>query len=67
LHGQRHPLFPGHCLLIPKTHYETLTDLPDDLTGPFSRNAKLLARAVEQAMESDERAAPAHPHRAVPQ
>jgi histidine triad (HIT) family protein len=47
------PLFPGHCLLIPKTHYETLTDLPEDLTGPLFRDAKLLARAVEQAMESE--------------
>jgi histidine triad (HIT) family protein len=22
------PLFPGHCLLIPKTHYETLPIYP---------------------------------------
>jgi histidine triad (HIT) family protein len=47
------PLFPGHCLLIPKAHYETLTDLPEDLTGPLFRNARLLAGAVEQAMESE--------------
>jgi histidine triad (HIT) family protein len=47
------PLFPGHCLLIPKAHYETLTDLPEELIGPLFRNAQLLAKAVEQAMESD--------------
>ena len=47
------PLFPGHCLLIPKTHYETLTDLPEDLIGPLFGNARLLAGAVEQAMEND--------------
>jgi len=47
------PLFPGHCLLIPKTHYETLTDLPEDLIGPLFGNARLLAGAVEQGMESD--------------
>jgi len=47
------PLFPGHCLLIPKTHYETLSDLPDALIGPFFANARLLAGAVEQAMESE--------------
>ena len=47
------PLFPGHCLLIPKTHYETLADLPESLTGPLFGNARLLAGAVEQAMQSD--------------
>jgi len=46
------PVFPGHCLLIPKVHYETLTDLPLDLIGPFFRNAQLLARAVESGMSA---------------
>ena len=47
------PVFPGHCLLLPKDHYETLADLPGDLTGPFFTNAQLLARAVESAMEAE--------------
>jgi len=47
------PLFPGHCLLIPKAHYETLTDLPDELTGPLFGNAKFLTGAVERAMAAD--------------
>ena len=47
------PLFPGHCLLIPKAHYETLTDLPESLTGPLFGNARLLAAAVEHAMQSE--------------
>src|SRR5215471_17140988 len=46
------PVFPGHTLLIPRTHFETLTDLPVDLVGPFFRNAQLLARAVELALEA---------------
>src|SRR5216684_1784000 len=46
------PVFPGHCLLLPKLHYETLADLPAELIGPFFRNAQLLARAVESAMEA---------------
>ena len=46
------PVFPGHCLLIPKLHYETLADLPAELIGPFFKNAQLLARAVEFAMEA---------------
>ena len=44
------PLFPGHCLLIPRDHYETLADLPHELLGPFFAAAQLLARAVPEAM-----------------
>jgi histidine triad (HIT) family protein len=47
------PLFIGHTLLIPKTHYETLADLPAGLVGPFFANVQLLSRAVEQAMEAE--------------
>lgn len=47
------PLFPGHCLLVPKDHYETLPDLPDSLIAPLFVNARLLARAVEVAMEAE--------------
>jgi len=46
------PVFPGHCLMIPRVHYETLTDLPEDLIGPFFKRAQLLARAIESAMEA---------------
>jgi histidine triad (HIT) family protein len=49
----RRPVFPGHSLLIPKEHYETLADLPADLIGSFFKNTQLLARAVEAAMEAD--------------
>ena len=47
------PLFPGHCLLVPKNHFETLTDLPGELVGPLFRNAQILARAVEIACEAE--------------
>lgn len=46
------PLFPGHCLLVPKTHYETLLDLPVTLFTPMMANAQLLARAVEHGLEA---------------
>ena len=49
----RRPLFPGHCLLVPKTHYETLTDLPQQLITNLFTNAQVLARAVEKAMEAE--------------
>jgi len=47
------PLFPGHCLIIPRNHFETLSDLPTELIGPFFKNVQLLARAVELALEAE--------------
>jgi histidine triad (HIT) family protein len=44
------PLFPGHCLLIPRAHRETLADLRPDEIGPFFATVQLLARAVPEAM-----------------
>lgn len=49
----RRPLFPGHVLLTPRAHIETLVDLPAELVGPFFKNAQLIARAVEQATDAD--------------
>lgn len=46
------PLFPGHCLLVPKVHHATLTDLPTELLPPVFAAARLLARAVEVALEA---------------
>ncbi len=47
------PLFPGHCLMVPRVHYETLADLPPELIGPLFAGVQRLARAVEQAMGAD--------------
>ena len=47
------PLFPGHCLLLPKQHYQTLPDLPVELIAPLFLNAQLLCRAVETAMQAE--------------
>src|SRR5258708_3019936 len=47
------PLFPGHCLLVPKDHYETLADLPASLVGPLFQNAQLLERAIEEGLGDD--------------
>src|SRR5579859_7483833 len=47
------PLFPGHCLLVPKEHYETLADLPASLVGPLFQNAQLLERAIEEGLAAD--------------
>jgi histidine triad (HIT) family protein len=47
------PLFPGHCLLITKQHYQTLLDLPQDLIGPLFSNVQFLAATVQRVMEAD--------------
>jgi histidine triad (HIT) family protein len=44
------PVFPGHCLLVPKEHFATLSDLPARLLAPLFGNAQLLARAIEQGL-----------------
>jgi histidine triad (HIT) family protein len=49
----RRPLFPGHCLLVPRTHFETLSDLPKQLVAPVFENVQLLARAIEAAREAE--------------
>ncbi len=47
------PLLPGHVLIIPKTHYETLGDLPEAEVGPFFLAVQRLAIAVEKGMPAD--------------
>ena len=43
------PLFPGHVLVVPRAHVETLTDLPPDEVGPFFERVQRVAAAVEEA------------------
>jgi histidine triad (HIT) family protein len=47
------PLFPGHTLLVPREHSETLGDLPASQVGPLFKNAQLLSRVVQDAMEAE--------------
>jgi histidine triad (HIT) family protein len=44
------PLFPGHTLLVPRAHHETLVDLPPELVEPLFTNARRLASAVEEGL-----------------
>jgi histidine triad (HIT) family protein len=44
------PLFPGHTLLVPREHHETLWDLPPELVGPLFMNVRMLSAAIRDAM-----------------
>lgn len=44
------PLFPGHTLLVPRAHVETLVDLPSDQVEPLFTRAQRLARAMEEGL-----------------
>jgi histidine triad (HIT) family protein len=46
------PLFPGHVLLVPREHHETVEDLPPELVEPLFADARRLAGAVRTAMGS---------------
>lgn len=47
------PLFPGHTLVLPRDHVETLADLPEDRVGPFFRQVQRVEAAVRTAMEAE--------------
>ena len=47
------PLFPGHTLLVPRQHVETLGELPPKLVAPYFEATQLLSLAVEAAMEAE--------------
>jgi histidine triad (HIT) family protein len=49
----RKPVFLGHTLVIPKSHYETLADLPDYLVHTFFSTVQLMSKAVQNALGSD--------------
>ncbi len=47
------PLFTGHTLLIPKNHYETLSDLPKPLICRLFINVQNIDIAVQNATGAD--------------
>ena len=49
----RRPLFPGHTLLVPKAHLETLGDLRPSLITHLFLNAQLLSLAVERGLQAE--------------
>jgi histidine triad (HIT) family protein len=47
------PLFPGHTLVLPRGHVETLADVDEQRVGPFFRAVQRVEAAVRTAMEAE--------------
>ena len=47
------PLFPGHVLVVPRLHHETLIDLPVSSLQPLFGAVQRVAAAVTEAMGAD--------------
>jgi histidine triad (HIT) family protein len=47
------PLFPGHTLLVPRLHVETLPDLPAPLVQPLFVAAQRLAQAMVDGLGAE--------------
>lgn len=46
------PISPGHVLLIPKTHYESVMEMPPEDVAHLGARVPALARAVKEALEA---------------
>ena len=47
------PLAPGHTLVIPKAHHETIGDLPADLASAVFETLHEVTPAIEKAVDAD--------------
>jgi histidine triad (HIT) family protein len=43
------PVFPGHVLVVPRRHHETIEDLPGTELGPYFGSVQWVATAVRTA------------------
>jgi histidine triad (HIT) family protein len=49
----RRPVFPGHCLVVPAQHHETLLDIPEGLLVPVLRATRTVAAALESGLGAE--------------
>ncbi|HET7699424.1 MAG TPA: HIT domain-containing protein [Candidatus Limnocylindria bacterium] len=47
------PVIPGHTLVVPVTHYDTLDDLPDDALTPLFRVVRRVSIAHQTALGAE--------------
>jgi len=48
-----HPRAPGHAVIIPRAHYETLLGVPDGEIGPLWIVVKKVAAHIKEALKTD--------------
>lgn len=48
-----HPKAPGHTMVIPKSHYETILDMPEAEVGGIFSAVRLVSGAVSRALAAD--------------
>jgi len=47
------PISPGHTLLVPKTHYETVMEMPPETVAHLARQIPAMAGAVKKAVGAE--------------
>lgn len=47
------PVIPGHTLVMPTQHYDTLDDLPDDALAPVFRVVRRVSVALQTALGAE--------------
>ncbi len=47
------PVNPGHALVMPKAHYETYLDTPDETLANISKKVKKIAQGIKIATEAE--------------
>jgi histidine triad (HIT) family protein len=49
----KYPATPGHMLVLPKNHIETIYEMPADLAAHIMSTAVLMAKAIKEKLSPD--------------
>ncbi len=47
------PITPGHTLVVPRSHYENLLEIPSEVLSHFCERVKIIAIGVKNALGAD--------------